>query len=60
MPSELETVAGLAVCPSCLRTIVATSGALAVASDTLALTDAQVGALKTQRKAARKALGHDA
>lgn len=57
---DLPVVGGLAICPSCLRTVVAASGALATATETLALTSAQVEALKTQRKVARKALGHDA
>lgn len=55
LPESLTAVGGLVVCPTCLRTVVLASGALATASDTLALAPEQIEALKAQRKAARKA-----
>lgn len=53
--SDHPPIGGLGVCASCLRTIVAASGKLATATETLALSGEQVEALKAQRKAIRKA-----
>lgn len=50
-------IGGVAICPSCLRTVVVDSGALATATETLALSAAQIEALKAQRRVARQARG---
>jgi hypothetical protein len=52
---SLTPIGGLVSCPSCLRTVVHASGALATAVETLALSPDEVDMLKAQRKAARKA-----
>lgn len=48
------TVRGIAVCPSCHRTIVASTGQLARAEDTTALSDDELTALRKLRSEARR------